>query len=226
MKIKLYTVLSIFLVASLTISSMAQEDGGDFFEGSEADSIVVASSDTPATKAASVQTASTPTTNTAVADEGVKPVKNTCSNRSELREEARLLLRPFKYNLAKTTMITFKRHPQKMTVIVPIYSSQNHRLVFSSKGLPQVVGIKIFNAPSGDKKREEIFKSNDAEMINTFELTEDYKGSYLFIEYSIPATDMENRDYTSKGCAIFFMGYLNLPAEEGEGTIGNEEEAK
>lgn len=150
----------------------------------------------------------------------VKPVNNSCSNRDELREEVRLMIRPFRYNLAKTTTINFKRYPQKMKVLVPIYSEQEHRIVFSTKGLPQDVGITVYDKHSSEKRRKELYKSTGGEVIHTFELPADYKESYLHVEYDVPPSDAEDRSTTRRGCVVLMMGYLYLPeGGEAEETV-------
>lgn len=154
----------------------------------------------------------------------VKPVDNSCSNRDELREEVRLLIRPFRYNLAKTTTINFKRYPQKMKVLIPIYSKQEHRIIFSTKGLPQEVGIKVYDKPASEKKRKLLYESTGGEPIHTFELPEEYKESYLHVEYDVPASEAEDRSTTRRGCVIMMMGYLYLPeGGESEETVTTEE---
>jgi len=227
MKLKLFVIL--FFFAATVNVSLAQENGteqeGENFWTEEEGGAAAADS-------ADMDDAG----EFAVGDEGssddveqakVKAVKNSCENRNELREEARLLLRPFRYNLAKTSMITMKRYPQKRLMVIPIYAKQSHRLVFSSKGMPQPYGIKVYDHhPEADaKKATVLFEGNKEEFINTYELPEDYGNQYIFVEYDIPASDAENRDYTIKGCAIMFMGYLYNSDSEGESTVDTGEEA-
>jgi len=226
MKLKLFAFL--FFVAVTLNVSIAQENGneqeGENFwteEGSEA--------------AAQDSTDKNDSGEFGVEDEGssddvdqpkVKEVKNSCSNRSELREEARLLLRPFRYNLAKTSMIIMKRYPQKRIMVIPIYAHQSHRLVFSSRGMPQPYGIKVYDRhPEAEaKKAQVLFEGNKEEFINTYELPENYGNQYIFVEYDIPASDAGNRDYTIKGCAIMFMGYLYVTDGEDESTVNTDSE--
>lgn len=152
----------------------------------------------------------------------IKPVQNVCSNRNELREEARLLLKPFKYCMAKTTMINMKRHPQLKYVLVPVYSDQSHRVVFSTKGLPQGIRITVYNGPKDKKKREILYQATNDPGIDSFELPENYKHDYLYIEYDIPPTDQVDRSYDLNGCVIFMMGYQNLPdVINQEDSMGN-----
>lgn len=213
MKLKLFTFL--FIVVSTFSVSLAQEsdttgvEGENFWTEESGDSNATADE-----------------SNTDDANKPMpKPVKNSCSNRNELREEARLLLRPYRYNLAKTTMITMKRYPQKRLLIIPIYASEGHRLVFSSKGMPQPYGIKVYDKhPEAEaKKASVLFTANEEEFINTFELPEDYDGQYIFVEYTVPATDAENRDFTIKGCAILYMGYMYI-SDEDSSTVETGEE--
>lgn len=211
MKFKFLSVLSLFLILGITTQVQAQEDeGGNFFtEESDSTSAEAASTGESASKS--------------TVSPRVKPVENSCSNREEIREEVRLLIRPFKYNLAKTTTISFKRYPQLLRIIIPIYSDQEHRVIFSTKGLPQDVIINVYDKPKGEKRRKTLFTSNPADPINTFELPAEYKESYMFVEYSIPPTEAEDRSVTRRGCVVMMMGYLFLPKEEGEETVDTSE---
>jgi len=216
MKLRLFAFL--FLVVSTFTVTVAQENGTSGEEGENF---------------WTEESGGSHATGNAAADSKVedseqpmpKPVKNSCSNRNELREEARLLLRPYRYNLAKTSMITMKRYPQKKLLIIPIYSKQGHRLVFSSKGMPQPYGIKVYDKhPEAEaKKAQVLFTANEEEFINTYELPENYEGQYIFVEYTIPPTDAENRDFTIKGCAIFYMGYMYISSEDSETVETGEE---
>lgn len=212
MKIKILSILFVFIAFGFSSPLLAQEEeeGENFWTEEEASTDEEESYDEE-----EQEEEKAPTNATAK----VKPTNNSCSNRSELREEVRLLIRPFKYNLSKTTMITFKRYPQLLRVIIPIYNDQEHRLIFSTKGLPQNIEINIYDKAKSEKKRKLLFTGNSDEPINTYELEKEFKGSYLFVEYSVPATDDTDRGTTKRGCVVMMMGYLFLPKEEGEGTV-------
>ena len=204
MKLTIFSILTFAFVLSFSTQTMAQEESGDFWKENSKD----APQETPQKRdGATAQ---------------VKPVSNSCSNRNELREEVRLMIRPFRYNLAKTTTISFKRYPQKLKVLIPIYSDQKHRMIFSTKGLPQDIVITVYDKASTEKRRKALFTSTAGQPIHTFELPEDYKESYLFVEYDVPASEAEDRSQTVRGCVVMMMGYLFLPAEEAEGTVTTE----
>ena len=209
MKLKFVTIFALAFVLGVSFSAKAQDEaaakGGDFW------------SEKSSAKDSASTTTSKPA-NESGATARVKPVDNSCSNRDELREEVRLLIRPFRYNLAKTTTVNYKRYPQKLKVLIPIYSDQAHRIIFSTKGLPQDIIITIYDKPASEKKRKTLFTSSD-EPISTFELPADYKESYLFVEYSVPASDATDRSTTRRGCVVMMMGYLFLPEEGGEETV-------
>ena len=218
MKFNYLYILVLFLIVGLAPQVNAQEEeseGGDFWTEESAPEDTTIDGDEKPTKPA--EKANKPK---------VKPVQNSCSNRTELREEARLLIRPFKYNLSKTTTISFKRYPQLLRVLVPIYSNQTHRLVFSTKGLPQEIIINIYDKPKSEKRRKVIFTSSPSEPINTFELPEEYKESYLFVEYSVPPSEAEDRSTTIRGCAVLMMGYLYLPENSSEETVDTDSKGK
>jgi hypothetical protein len=213
MKIKFLSVLFALFMLGVNSNVLAQEEeGGDFW--SEEESAPKQKKEAP--KKAAKETGSP----------ALKPVENSCSNRNELREEVRLLIRPFKYNLAKTTTITYKRYPQLVRVLIPIYSVEEHRIIFSTKGLPQEVIIRVYDKPKGEKRRKTLFTSDPSEPISTYELPKEYKESYLFVEYSIPATEQEDRNVTQRGCVVMMMGYLYLPEDSDEGTVDTDGKKK
>tara|TARA_R110002050_G_scaffold300786_1_gene472669 strand:+ start:9680 stop:10336 length:657 start_codon:yes stop_codon:yes gene_type:complete len=208
MKFKFLTALFFVLLLGVNVGAQAQqEEGEDFWTEEEASTETAKTADDKANATSSTTSAR------------VKPVDNSCTNKNELREEVRLLIRPFKYNLAKTTIVNYKRYPQLLRVLIPIYSEEQHRIIFSTKGLPQDVIITVYDKQQGEKKRKALFTSNPSEPISTFELPEDYKESFLFVEYSVPPTDAEDRSTTRRGCVIMMMGYLYLPTESGESTV-------
>ncbi len=207
MKIKILSVLILVFTLGVSFSTSAQEEGGDFWNENDGKT----PSETP--KQENKPKGATAT---------VKPVSNSCSNRNELREEVRLLIRPYRYNLAKTSTISYKRYPQKMKVLVPIYNDQEHRIIFSTRGLPQDILITVYDKASTEKKRKALFTSTPGEVISTFELPADYKESYLFVEYAIPASEAEDRSTTVRGCVVMMMGYLFLPPGDAEETITSE----
>lgn len=206
MKFKFLPILILVMSIGLSINSFAQEEGGDFWKEKTTES----------------KDASKEQTKAKGATASVKPVSNSCSNRDELREEVRLLIRPYRYNLAKTTTISYKRYPQKMKVLVPIYNDQEHRIIFSTRGLPQEIIITVYDKAATEKKRNVLFTSTPGEMISTFELPADYKESYLFVEYAVPASDAEDRSTTVRGCVVMMMGYLFLAPGEVENTVSTE----
>ncbi|MFT4753069.1 MAG: hypothetical protein ACI85Q_000605 [Salibacteraceae bacterium] len=205
MKIKSVTLL-FALICGLTTNVSAQEEAnGEDFWSEKTSSETETKNESSSSREGATAT--------------VKAVENSCSNRDELREEVRLLIRPFRYNLAKTTTVNFKRYPQKMKVLVPIYSEQEHRIIFSTKGLPQDIVITVFDKPASEKKRKTLFTSNPSEPISTFELPADYKESYLHLEYAVPPSDAKDRSTTRRGCVVMMMGYLFLPESAPEETV-------
>lgn len=217
MKLRFLPALLFVLMLGVTFGVQAQEEEGEDFwteeEGSE-----------KSENSADAKTANTAKTTST--SPKVKPVDNSCRNRDELREEVRLLIRPFKYNLSKTTTVSYKRYPQLLRVLIPIYSEEQHRIIFSTKGLPQDIIITVYDKQQGEKKRKALFTSSPSEPISTYELPEDYKESYLFVEYSIPPTEAEDRSTTRRGCVVMMMGYLYLPTAGEEGTVDTEDGKK
>ncbi len=133
---------------------------------------------------------------------------NACENRDELRDATKEQLQPYKYCNSKTTILTFRKYPQRHQVVVPIFYEEEHLLVFNTEGLEQDVIIKVYDKPVTNKKRKLIFEGTRGEKITLLELPKDFKGNKLFIDYIIPAYDGEEGT-TSKGCVVFMMGFLD-----------------
>lgn len=135
--------------------------------------------------------------------------QNACANRSELRNKAKLALKPYRYCNAKTTMITFRMYPQKQQLVIPIYYDLQHALIFNTEGLDQDIRVRVYDGPENDKKRKLLFEMDRGEKQSTFELAKDYKESKIFIEYTVPPSDGTADGLVSKGCVVFMMGYLD-----------------
>lgn len=133
---------------------------------------------------------------------------NSCTNRNDIRDKAKEALLPYRYCAGKTSTLTFKRYPQQMELIIPIYYDQQHVLVFNTEGLDQNILIRVYDKPLDHKRKEVLFEVNGGEKQSLFELPKDYKESKIFIEYVIPPYNGE-KNMTSKGCVVFMMGYLD-----------------
>lgn len=135
---------------------------------------------------------------------------NHCTNRKEIRDNVKEALKPYRYCNTSTTNIAYRRFPQKIDVVVPIYFDQQHILIFSTEGIDGDVRIRVFDAPSAARKRNMLFEaSNSAEKHHLFELAKGYKSSKLYVEYILPPAEKNEEGKTSKGCIVFMMGYLD-----------------
>ncbi len=135
---------------------------------------------------------------------------NHCTNRKEIRENVKEALKPYRYCNTSTTNVAYRRFPQKIDVVVPIYFDQQHILIFSTEGIDGDVRIRIFDAPSTARKRNMLFEaSNTAEKHHLFELAKGFKNPKLYVEYTLPPAEKNEEGKTSKGCIVFMMGYLD-----------------
>lgn len=145
---------------------------------------------------------------------------NTCENRNELRDATKEQLQPYKYCNSKTTMLTFRKYPQRHEVVVPIFYEEEHLLVFNTEGLEQDIIIKVYDKPSTSKKRKLIFEATKGEKLTLLELPKDFKGNKLFIDYIIPSYQGDE-SITSKGCVVFMMGFLDEKFMDLKEAAGN-----
>ncbi len=151
----------------------------------------------------------------------VQEIRNSCKNKKEYRDDLKLLLRPYRYSSTKTTTITYRRYPQRVQVVVPIYFNYKHKMYFNLAGMPDKnISIRVYNLPKTFKKRDILFEANVEGDIAVIEIPEGNGGYRVFVEYVIPPTDEDLQNYVLRGCIIMVLGYLDPNFEMSEeGTV-------
>src|SRR4051812_24848028 len=81
-----------------------------------------------------------------------------CDHRS-LKEKAKKILEPYKYDVAKVTTIVFAKDTTRKEIEVPLFIGEKYRLVFNAEALPKNVTINLFNRDKDSKKRKLLFSS-------------------------------------------------------------------
>lgn len=120
-----------------------------------------------------------------------------------LKDKAKKLLEPYKYDVAKVTRIMYKDKPTMKEIEVPLFIGEKYRLVFNTEALPKQVIINLYNRDKDSKKRKLMFSSKDAGA-DKKEFSFDYSfASKIFVDYDIPAGDSTAKS----GCVVFMLGY-------------------
>lgn len=127
---------------------------------------------------------------------------DTPCDQKTLKEKAKKLLEPYKYDLAKMTHIMYKDKPTMKEIEVPLFIGEKYRLVFNTEALPKNIVINLFNRDKDNAKRKLMFTTKDAG--NKREFAFDYSfANKIFIDYDIPAGDST----AASGCVVFMLGY-------------------
>jgi hypothetical protein len=155
-------------------------------------------------------------------DSDTTRILNACTNRRELRDEVRRLLSPYRYSSSKISVLSFYTYPKQYEVVVPIYYDYDHKMIFSTKGLPEDVKIRVYELPKRFDNREPIYEANEQEGINEFYVPQDYNGYKLFLEYTAPPVEKEFKSDIVKGCIIFMLGYIDPELIPEETTVTTE----
>jgi hypothetical protein len=120
-----------------------------------------------------------------------------------LKDKAKKLLEPYKYDLAKVTRIVYKDKPTMKEIEVPLFIGEKYRLVFNTEALPKNVVINCYNRDKESTKRKLMFSSKDAGA-DKKEFSFEYSfANKIFIDYDIPPGDST----ASGGCLVFMLGY-------------------
>ncbi len=124
-------------------------------------------------------------------------------NQKELKDKAKKLLEPYKYDVAKVTAIVYKDKATVKEIEVPLFIGEKYRLVFNAEALPKQVVISLYNRDKESSKRKLLFSSKDA-AADKKEFSFDYSfANKIFIQYDIPVADSAAKS----GCLVFMLGY-------------------
>lgn len=120
-----------------------------------------------------------------------------------LKDKAKKILEPYKYDVAKVTAIIYKDKPTVKEIEVPLFIGEKYRLVFNAEALPKQVVINLYNRDKESSKRKLLFSSKDA-TADKKDFSFDYSfANKIFIQYDIPAGDSTAKS----GCLVFMLGY-------------------
>lgn len=123
-------------------------------------------------------------------------------NAKELKEKAKIVLEPYKYDSSELTRILYKKKETIKEVEVPLFIGEKYRMVFELEALPKQVEVRIYNKDKESKNRKLLFSSKDVgdKKEFTFEIS---KVRHVYVDYVVPPT--EEGSYS--GCAVFMVGY-------------------
>lgn len=124
-------------------------------------------------------------------------------NAKELKEKAKNLLEPYKYDSSELTRIMYKKKESVKEVEVPLFIGEKYRIAFELEALPKQVEVRIYNKDKDSKSRKLLFSSKDTEADKKEFYFEISKARHIYVDYIIPPT--EEGSYS--GCAVFMVGY-------------------
>jgi len=124
-------------------------------------------------------------------------------NAKELKEKAKNLLDPYKYDSSELTRIMYKKKESTKEVEVPLFIGEKYRIVFELEALPKQVEVRIYNKDKESKNRKLLFSSKDVGADKKEFQFEVSKVRHVYVDYVIPPT--EEGSYS--GCAVFMVGY-------------------
>jgi hypothetical protein len=120
-----------------------------------------------------------------------------------LKEKAKDMLDPFKYDSSELTRILYKKKESVKEVEVPLFIGEKYRFVFVLEALPKPVEIQIYNKDKESKNRKLLFSSKDAGADKKTWEFEISKSRHVYVDYVIPPTEVGSYS----GCAVFSVGY-------------------
>jgi hypothetical protein len=124
-------------------------------------------------------------------------------NAKELKEKAKNVLEPYKYDSSELTRILYKNKETLKEVEVPLFIGEKYRIVFELEALPKQIEVQIYNKDKDSKSRKLLFSSKELGADKNEFQFEVSKMRHIFIDYVIPPT--ETGSYS--GCAVFMVGY-------------------
>lgn len=124
-------------------------------------------------------------------------------NAKELKEKAKNLLEPYKYDSSELTRIMYKKKESIKEVEVPLFIGEKYRIAFELEALPKQVEVQIYNKDKDSKNRKLLFSSKDLGADKKEFYFEVSKARHVYVDYVVPPT--EEGSYS--GCAVFMVGY-------------------
>lgn len=124
-------------------------------------------------------------------------------NAKELKEKAKELLEPYKYDSSELTRIMYKKKESIKEVEVPLFIGEKYRIAFELEALPKQVEVRIYNKDKDSKNRKLLFSSKDIGAEKKEFYFEISKARQIYVDYIVPPT--EEGSYS--GCAVFMVGY-------------------
>lgn len=128
---------------------------------------------------------------------------NILCNAKELKEKAKEMLDPYKYDSSELTRIMYKNKETIKEVEVPLFIGEKYRLCFNLEALPKSVEVQIYNKDKESKNRKLLFSSKEVGLDKKEFQFEISKSRHIYVDYVIPQT--ETGSYS--GCAVFALGY-------------------
>lgn len=119
-----------------------------------------------------------------------------------LKEKAKDMLDPYKYDSSELTRIMYKKKESVKEVEVPLFIGEKYRFCFNMEAVPKIVEVQIFNKNKDSKNRKLLFSSKDLGDKKEFQF-EISKARHVYVDYVIPS--VETGAYA--GCAVFAIGY-------------------
>jgi hypothetical protein len=123
-------------------------------------------------------------------------------NAKEIKEKARTVLEPYKYDSSELTRILYKATESVKEIEVPLFIGEKYRMVFELEALPKQIEVQIYNKDKENKSRKLLFSSKSMGDKKEF-LFEISKVRHVYVDYVVPPT--EAGSYS--GCAVFMVGY-------------------
>ena len=110
------------------------------------------------------------------------------------------LLNPYIYDVSEVTYLNITDQKQTKEIEIPVYYGEKYRIVISTEGIPENIGIEIYNDKPGSKNAEKLFsKELKDEKTIYFDPKESKK---YYVVYTIPSAKE-----SIKGCAVLMLGF-------------------
>jgi outer membrane lipoprotein-sorting protein len=126
--------------------------------------------------------------------------QNHC-NWEEVKNDAKKVLKPYKYYAFKITDITYGPTKKVKEVEVPLFMDTDYRFVFNTSGLPDGVEVEIYDKPQSNASRKLIYSVGADNKEFTYDPPKGTVKNRMYINYIIPASTT-----SAKGCVLFYSG--------------------
>lgn len=119
------------------------------------------------------------------------------------KQKVKKELNPYNYSSMKTmSVFTSDKQDYNKEIMVPLFSGEKYRFVFSIEGINEDLDIEIFDKPKGEKRRKLVYSTESVGAGQSIYLFQPKKSQPLYVNFHFKKSET-----IKEGCVMMMLGY-------------------